>query len=379
MTSDIAARRDNLCADRVSPPGPSAQNAARSSDSPADRALSEANAGADVNAAAARALPHLKTYGADAKRSILQFIVTLAPFLALLAVMGAVSQTMYWLTLLLAVPAAGLLVRLFIVQHDCGHGSYFKSRSANDALGRLISVLTLTPYGHWRRSHAYHHAASGNLDRRGQGDVVTMTVDEYKALTPLGRLGYRLYRNPLIMILIGAPLNFVIFQRLPLGRGFRDRASRRSIMGLNLASLIVFGAPMLFAGVLPVLAVYLPVMAIAAWIGGWLFYVQHQFEGVYWKREGGWDFRKASLEGSSYLELPAVLQWFTGNIGLHHIHHLCSRVPNYRLQACADAFPELNRAARRITIRDSLKCLRLALWDEAAGRMVSFREARGGV
>ena len=382
MPLDIAARRDDLHTDRVPPCGPSAQNAVRSSDSPADRASrepSEANADADSNAAAAQALPQLKTYGADAKRSILQFIFTLTPFVALLALMGAVSQTMYWLTLLLAVPAAGLLVRLFIVQHDCGHGSYFKSRAANDALGRLISVLTLTPYDHWRRSHAYHHAASGNLDRRGQGDVVTMTVDEYKALTPLGRLGYRLYRNPLIMILIGAPLNFVIFQRMPLGRGFRDRASRRSIMGLNLAILAVFGAPMLFFGVLPVLAVYLPVIVIAAWIGGWLFYVQHQFEGAYWKREDDWDFRKASLEGSSYLELPGVLQWFTGNIGLHHIHHLCSRVPNYRLQACVDAFPELNRAAKRITIRDSLKCSRLALWDEAEGRMVSFQETRGGV
>ena len=342
----------------------------------ASRELPDADV--DAVAIAAQALPQLKTYRADAKRSVFQFICTFLPFLALLAVMGAVSRDMYWLTLLLAAPAAGLLVRLFIVQHDCGHGSYFKSRAANDALGRLISVLTLTPYDHWRRSHAYHHAASGNLDRRGQGDVVTITVDEYRALSPLGRLGYRLYRNSFVMILIGAPLNFIVFQRMPLGRGFRDRDSRRSIMALNLAILVVFGAPMLVFGVLPVLAVYLPVMVIAAWAGGWLFYVQHQFEGAYWRRHDDWDFREASLEGSSYLELPGVLQWFTGNIGLHHIHHLCSRIPNYRLQSCVDAFPELSRVSKRITIRDSLKCARLALWDEAQGRMVSFREVRGG-
>ncbi|MHA7872534.1 MAG: fatty acid desaturase, partial [Hyphococcus sp.] len=285
----------------------------------------------------------IKNYQAETGRSLAQLLTTFAPFLALLGVMTAAAMNdLYWLTLLLAVPTAGLLVRLFIVQHDCGHGAYFRSRRANDILGRMISVLTMTPYDHWRRSHAAHHATSGNLDRRGQGDVVTMTVEEYQAASPLARLGYRLYRHPLIMIVIGAPVNFIILQRLPLGRGARDRASRRSILLLNLGLVAVFGTAMALFGAGTVFAVYAPVMVSAAWIGGWLFYVQHQYEGAYWERDDAWRFQDASLAGSSFFDLPPVLRLFTGNIGLHHVHHLCSRIPNYRLQCCVEAFPDIS-------------------------------------
>lgn len=315
--------------------------------------------------------------GADFSKSLFQLVTTMALFLGLLTGIGVLFSAGLWPLALLAAPiAGGLLVRLFIFQHDCGHGSFFQSKSANEIVGHIISVLTLTPYDHWRRSHAGHHASSGNLDQRGVGDVPTKTVREYEAMTPKNQLFYRIFRNPLFMIMIGAPVNFIILQRLPLGRGFRNREARRSIMLLNLLLVGVFGGAMALFGVSLVLTVYMPVMIIAAWIGGFLFYVQHQFEDVYWESHEAWDFEKASLAGSSYLELPRVLQWFTGNIGLHHIHHLCCRVPNYRLQACHDQFPELRSAARRITIGDSLECFRLALWCEASRRLISFRELR---
>lgn len=317
-----------------------------------------------------------KAYGADLKRSLFQLTTTAVPFIALLVLMAVTTEGSYWLTLLLAIPTAGLLVRLFIIQHDCGHGSYFKSRLANDFLGRALCVLTLTPYGHWKKGHAIHHAANGNLDRRGRGDVETLTVAEYQALSPLKRLGYRLYRGPLVMVLLGAPINFLLLQRLPTGSAFRDRDARRSILSLNAALVVAFGLPMLVIGVVPVLATYLPVMIIASWIGNWLFYVQHQFEDTYWEPNKDWSFHEAALIGSSYFKLPPILQWFSGNIGLHHIHHLSSRIPNYRLQACFDAAPELNRFAKRITLRESLGCWRLALWDEQRRLLVRFRDLK---
>jgi acyl-lipid omega-6 desaturase (Delta-12 desaturase) len=315
-------------------------------------------------------------YGTDLKRSLVQLITTGVPFVALLAVMGAAAERMYWLTLLLAVPTAGLLVRLFIVQHDCGHGSFFKSRIANDLLGRVICILTLTPYSHWKRAHAIHHATSGNLNRRGRGDLDTLTVREYEALPRLKRLGYRLYRNPFVMVLLGAPVNFIILQRLPVGRNFRDRNARRSIMSLNLVLIAAFGLPMILIGVTPVVLTYLPVMIIASWAGNWLFFVQHQFEGAYWEQDGDWNFHTAAVQGSSYFDLPHVLRWFSGNIGLHHVHHLCSRIPNYRLQTCLDALPELRHMAKRVTLRESLRCWRLALWDEERRLLVSFRDLK---
>jgi len=329
---------------------------------------------AQIQAGAARLTQEFSKYGADNKRSALQFATTFTLFLALLAIMAVIAPQMYWLALLLAPLAAGLLVRLFIFQHDCGHGSFFTARRANDIVGRVLSVFTLTPYDHWRRSHAQHHATSGNLDRRGVGDVPTLTVNEYLSSSFWSRLGYRLFRNPVIMILIGAPINFIVLQRIPRGRSFTDRNSRNSFLLLNLALAVVFGIPMALFGVQLVLSVYLPVMIMGAWAGGWLFYVQHQFEGAYWWREKDWDFRTASLVGSSYFDLPPILQWFTGNIGLHHIHHLCCRIPNYQLQPCLDAFSELHDMSNRITLRDSLHCGRLALWDEELGHLVSFRD-----
>jgi omega-6 fatty acid desaturase (delta-12 desaturase) len=315
-------------------------------------------------------------YGADINRSIFQLVTTTTPFIALLVIMAWASHDRYWLTLLLAIPAAGLLVRLFIIQHDCGHGSFFKSRAANDFVGRALSVLTLTPYDSWKRGHAAHHASTGNLDRRGHGDVEILTVAEYQASGPLKKLAYRLYRNPLVMVLLGAPINFILLQRVPLGRELRNRQSRRSILLLDLTLLVAFGLPCTLFGVLPVSGAYLPVMIIASWVGNWLFYVQHQFEEAHWERDDDWNFHVAAVDGSSYFKLPPILQWFSGNIGLHHVHHLCSRVPNYRLQACLDAAPELHEVAKVITLRESLGCWRLALWDERRRLLVGFRDLK---
>jgi omega-6 fatty acid desaturase (delta-12 desaturase) len=314
------------------------------------------------------------TYGAEVKRSIFQLVTTATPFIGLLVAMSWASHDRYWLTLLLAIPTAGFLVRLFIIQHDCGHGSFFKSRAANDFVGRALSVLTLTPYDSWKRAHAAHHASTGNLDRRGRGDVETLTVAEYQASGPLKKLAYRLYRNPLVMVLLGAPTNFILLQRLPVGYDLRNRQSRRSILLLDLGLLVAFGLPCALFGALSVFGVYLPVMIVASWVGNWLFYVQHQFEEAHWERDGDWNFHVAAVSGSSYFKLPPILQWFSGNIGLHHVHHLCSRVPNYRLQACLDAAPELQGIARVITLRESLGCWRLALWDERRRVLVRFRD-----
>ena len=327
--------------------------------------------------ALARALaPRFKAYRSDLKLGIVQLITTAVPFAMLLVIMAVASADHYWLTLLLAFPAAGLLVRLFIIQHDCGHGSFFASRSANDSLGRALSLLTLTPYASWSRGHAAHHASAGNLDRRGRGDVDTWTVAEYLAASAPQKLLYRMLRNPLALVGLGAPLNFIVLQRIPRGQTFHDPVSRRSILWLDLILVVVFGAACMAFGVFPVLGTYVPVIIIASWIGNWLFFVQHQFEGTHWERDEAWNFHAAALSGSSYFKLPPILQWFSGNIGLHHVHHLSSRIPNYHLQACLDAAPELHRFAKVITLRQSLGCWRLALWDERRRMLVSFRELR---
>lgn len=313
--------------------------------------------------------------GANDRRSLIQVACTLPAFVAGLAAMAATVDAAYWATLLLAIPTAGLLVRLFIFQHDCGHGSFFLSKAANGALGRLISIFTMTPYEHWKRSHAAHHATSGNLDDRGKGDVPTITLNEYRAMSPLGRLGYKVFRNPVFMLGIAVPINFVILQRFPLAKSARNPISLRSIAELNVMMLAVYGGAMALFGVGPVVAVYLPVIALAAAIGGWLFFIQHNYEDTYWSRSDDWTFHDASLAGSSFYALPAVLHWFTGNIGYHHIHHLCCRVANHRLPECMAAFPELNQSVKRISVRDSLACWKFALWDEDAGKMVSFTDA----
>lgn len=322
----------------------------------------------------------LKKYGVrraeDNRRSAIQLVTTFTPFVVMLSAMVASLQISYWATLLLAVPTAGLLVRLFIFQHDCGHGSFFTSRLANDTLGRFISIFTLTPYEHWKRSHAMHHATSGNLDSRGQGDVPTLTLDEYSNMSPMKQLGYRIFRNPIFMIMIGVPINFIFLQRVAMGEDVRNPAAWRSILALNVMMAAVFGGAMIGLGVKTVLIVYLPVIILASSIGGWLFFVQHQFEETYWRRKENWDFHQSAMAGSSYYVMPRILHWFTGNIGLHHIHHMCSRIPNHRLHECSDAFPELEKISKKITLRESLECWKYALYDEENDAMIGFRDIK---
>jgi omega-6 fatty acid desaturase (delta-12 desaturase) len=264
-----------------------------------------------------------------------------------------------------------MLVRLFIIQHDCGHGSFFRSQRLANLVGAALGVLTLTPYQYWRRTHAMHHASSGNLEHRGFGDIDTWTVAEYEARSPWERFKYRVYRHPLALFAVGAVLHFVVRHRLPTLAPRGWTRERRSIMWTDVG-LLAFGIAMsALVGWRAFLLVHVPLTLISCSIGVWLFYVQHQFEPTYWEHDQHWEFDAAALEGSSYYVLPPVLQWLTGNIGLHHVHHLSARIPNYRLQRVVDAFPELNRATR-ITLRESLRCVFLTLWDEEARRLVPF-------
>ena len=311
---------------------------------------------------------------ADLRRAVGQLLDTGLPFLLLMAALLWGVKHHPWLTLPLAVPAAMLLVRLFIIQHDCGHGSFFASRRANDLLGRALGVLTLTPYAFWRKAHAIHHASSGNLDRRGTGDIDTLTVREYLSQPVWRRLVYRIYRHPLVLFGLGPFYVFVIRNRIPVGNSLRHRKIWGSIVGTNAALAAIIILLLLTAGVRAFMLGYLPVITLAASIGIWLFYIQHQFEHAYWATGSDWDFYAAALKGGSFYDLPAVLHWLTGSIGFHHIHHVCSKVPNYRLRACFEENPEF-RDARRLTLLGSLKCARLALWDEERQLLVSFRQA----
>jgi omega-6 fatty acid desaturase (delta-12 desaturase) len=308
-------------------------------------------------------------------RSLFELTVTALPFAALWCLMWLSLGHAYWLCLLLAVPAAGFLVRLFMIQHDCGHGSFFRRRRANDWLGRMIGVLTLTSYDHWRQQHAVHHATSGNLDRRGVGDVDTLTVAEFRRLpTWRRRLAYRLTRSPLAVLGVGPICIFVLKHRLPASPATAGRDAWSSVLATNLAIAGVVVAMAALVGWRDFLLVQAPITWLASSIGVWLFYVQHQHEHAYWERDAGWSFQAGAMEGSSHLDLPPVLRWFTANIGVHHVHHLSSRIPSYRLSAVLRDHPEL-RETNRLTLRHSLQCFRLALWDEDAKRLVSFREA----
>ena len=311
---------------------------------------------------------------ANNRSAIFQLVTTAIPFFVTVAVMFWIAHYWIWATLLLGIPAGALLIRFFILQHDCGHGSLFPSRRANEAVGRLISVLTFTPYDHWRRSHALHHQLSGNLDKRGYGDIETMTVREYKTKTFWGRLRYRAYRHPLVVLLIGPPLFFLVLQRLAIGSNMPMRDSLLGILGHDLVLFVFYGALVYFAGWQMALAVLLPIYLVATWIGGWLFFVQHQFEKAYWEGSDEWDMKIAALKGSSYLVMPKIMNWFTCNIAIHHIHHLCSKIPNYRLRECLDNNVELQNVSPRLTLREGLMAARLALWDETSRRLISFRE-----
>ncbi len=326
---------------------------------------------------------HCKTYkGSDTRRSIFQLVTTLALFIGTCAVMFYSMNISYWITALLVVPAAGLLTRIFIFQHDCGHGSFFNSKKANDWTGRLLGILTVTPYDFWRRAHNKHHATSGDLDRRSIGGIDTITVREYQAMSKWHQLGYRIYRNPFVLLILGTPFYVMILQRFPFNQAtnFYDNYQTisvssiwKSIMLTNISIAACYGAVSMITGLGPLLAIYIPTLIVTSWIGGWLFYIQHQFEDAYWEENENWNIQEAALLGSSYYALPKIVQWFTGNIGLHHIHHLCSRIPNYKLQECMDARPELENI-NKLTFLDSLKCVSFKLWDEQKEKMVSFKQ-----
>ena len=308
-------------------------------------------------------------------RSLLELMVTLIPFVALWTLAALAVHHGFWWGMALTIPAAGFLLRLFMIQHDCGHGSFFAHRKADDWTGRLIGVLTFTPYDYWRRAHAAHHASAGNLDERGVGDITTLTVAEYRSLSRSHRLTYRLYCNPFVMFGIGPIWLFLFKQRLPFGMMRSGMEPWISTMATNLAILVLALGLVWLVGFETFMLVQLSVVVLAGSAGIWLFYVQHQFEETHWSQKPQWQFQDAALHGSSYYELPLVLRWLTANIGIHHVHHLSSRVPYYRLPEVLRDYPEL-RSIGHITILESLSCVELVLWDEKRQRLISFREAR---
>jgi len=310
----------------------------------------------------------------DLARSIFELTVSALPFLTLAALSGILLSVSYWLAFALALLNGGFLVRLFIIQHDYGHGSYFSNRRANNWVGRIIGVFTLTPYKFWRRTHSIHHSASGNLDQRGIGDVYTMTVLEYQALPKSKRILYRIYRNPLFLFGLGPVLLFVFHNRLPFGL-MKSWEYWASAMGTNIVISITLGLVVWFGGLMPLLLIVAPTLFVAATAGVWLFYGQHQFENTQWEHDSDWQLHDAALHGSSYYVLPVVLRWFSGNIGIHHVHHLYSRIPFYRLMEVLRTHTEL-ATINRISIRESLNCIHLHLWDENKHRLVSYQHPR---
>ena len=307
-------------------------------------------------------------------RSAFELAVTLVPFVLLWALAWAAMSVSYWLTFGLSLLNAGFLLRLFAIQHDCGHGAFFKSRTFSDWVGRVLGVLTVTPYDVWRHTHSVHHSSSGNLCRRGMGDIHTMTVHEYQELSWIQRLHYRLYRNPLVLFGLGPGYIFLLQNRIPLG--LMDRAKYwTSAMATNAAILVALGLVIYFGGLAPVLLIFLPSTLLAATAGVWLFYVQHQFEETHWDKSTEWDLHDAALHGSSHYVLPPVLQWVSANIGIHHVHHLYSRIPFYRLPDVLRDYPDLD-VGNRMTIRESLANARLHLWDEDSRQLLSFRQVR---
>lgn len=311
-------------------------------------------------------------------RSFSQIAISFLSFIGLSALMYVTLDVSIWLTLALAVPAAGFVVRIFILQHDCGHGALFRSKRLNDWVGRMCGLVTLTPYANWRRQHAQHHATWNNLDRRESGaDIYStcLTTAEYRALPRRQRLLYRLARHPLIALVLLPPLVFIALYRVPFDTPASWRRERLSVHGTNLALIALVVTMGLTLGFGAVALVQLPIMVVAAIIGVWLFSVQHRFEGTAWFRRDAWGAHAASMQGTSFLRLPGLLRWFTGSIGYHHVHHLNARIPNYRLAECHDANPALH-AVPTLSLGAALRSSTCWLWDEERGRMVTFAEAR---
>ncbi len=305
-------------------------------------------------------------------RSALELAITAGPFAVLWVLAWATVRQGHWWGLLFTLPAAAFLVRLFMIQHDCGHGAFFRDRRLNDCVGRAIGALTLTPYDHWRRAHALHHVTSGDLDRRGFGDLETFTVAEYLAMPLRRRAAYRVFRHPLVMFGLGPAYVFLFRNRLPVGEMRARWRPWLSTMGTNLAIAALSAGLIMLGGLKPFLVVELPIALMAGAIGIWLFYVQHQFEGVVWTRGSAWALPEAALLGASHYHLPGLAGWFTANIGVHHVHHLDSRIPFYRLRQVLREMPELD--VRRVSLAGSLRGIRLALWDEPQQRLISFRD-----
>jgi len=305
----------------------------------------------------------------DIRKTIWQLINTLVPYIGLWVLMVYAMEISYWLVLAMALLAGGLVVRLFIFFHDCGHFSFFKTAQTNHRVGSILGLLVFTPYYQWRQSHAVHHASAGNLDKRGVGDVWTLTVDEFLEAPWWKQLFYRVYRNPLIMFGVGPLLTFLVLHRIP-SKDFGKR-ERNSIHWTNLGLVVIISLMGWIIGFRNYFLIQLPVIWVASTAGVWLFYVQHQFEGVYWERAKDWDFLKAGLEGSSFYKLPKVLQWFSGSIGFHHIHHLSPRIPNYLLEKCHRENPIFH--VKPVNLWSSFKSLTFRLWDEKKRQLVNFR------
>jgi omega-6 fatty acid desaturase (delta-12 desaturase) len=308
---------------------------------------------------------------ADHKKAIWQMVNTFIPYAALWFIMAFMLNRglPFWTVLPLTLLAGLFMVRIFIFFHDCCHGSFFTSKKANKIVGYITGIITFTPFYLWRRDHNLHHATAGNLDQRGMGDVWTMTAEEYRNASRRERMGYRLYRHPFVLLVLGPIYSFLLKQRF-FGKNSAKR-ERFSVILTNIAVLGILLTAYFTIGLKAYAMIQIPIMIFGGIVGVWLFYVQHQYDGVYWAREEGWDSFKASLEGSSYYQLPAVLQWFTGNIGIHHIHHMEPRIPNYRLQQCYDEMPVFQNI-KPLTFRSSLASLRMNLWDEQRQKLISF-------
>jgi omega-6 fatty acid desaturase (delta-12 desaturase) len=313
------------------------------------------------------------------RRSLGQLATTFGPFFGLIAAMYALWDVSPWISLALTVPTGGLIVRIFIIQHDCGHGAFFRSRAANDWLGRFCGLITMTPYGNWRRQHAQHHAVWNNLDKRvGGADIYStcLTVAEYQALPGFSRWWRRLVRNPLISQILVPPLVFLLFYRIPFDTPTGWWRERLSVLTTNAGLAVLFTTLILLLGIGPVALVQLSAISIAAIIGMWLFSIQHRFEGALWLRQSEWTATDAAFFGCSHLKLPRVLQWFSGNIGFHDIHHLMSRVPNYRLEECHRACLPLVPPVKPLTLWRALRAPSYVLWDEQQARLVRFADLR---